>query len=91
MRLRSGSTTVEIKSGYGQSTRDELRSVQVAGRFTDEVTLLAAHVPPPEYAGRGDEYVKLSVVLPTTPDPDLEQFMRQWQRGRDDSTATTGT
>lgn len=59
--LRSGSTTVEVKSGYGQSTRDELRSVQVAGRFTDEVTLLAAHVPPPEYAGRGDEYVTMAV------------------------------
>ncbi|WP_420750562.1 imidazolonepropionase [Rhodococcus sp. O3] len=59
--LRSGSTTVEIKSGYGQSTRDELRSVQVAGRFTDEVTLLAAHVPPPEYADRGDEYVAMAV------------------------------
>lgn len=59
--LRSGSTTVEIKSGYGQSTRDELRSVQVASRFTDEVTLLAAHVPPPEYAGRGDEYVAMAV------------------------------
>lgn len=59
--LRSGSTTVEIKSGYGQSTRDELRSVQIAGRFTDEVTLLAAHVPPPEYAGRGDEYVAMAV------------------------------
>lgn len=59
--LRSGSTTVEIKTGYGQSTRDELRSVQVAGRFTDEVTLLAAHVPPPEYAGRGDEYVTMAV------------------------------
>lgn len=59
--LRSGSTTVEIKSGYGQSARDELRSVQVAGRFTDEVTLLAAHVPPPEYAGRADEYVAMAI------------------------------
>lgn len=59
--LRSGSTTVEIKSGYGQSARDELRSVQVASRFTDEVTLLAAHVPPPEYAGRADEYVTMAV------------------------------
>lgn len=42
---RSSSTTVEINVGYGQSARDKLRSVQVAGRFTDEVTLLAAHVP----------------------------------------------
>ncbi len=56
---RSGATTVEIKSGYGQTVSDELRSVQIAGRFTDEVTLLAAHVPPPEYAGRADEYVEL--------------------------------
>lgn len=59
--LRVGSTTVEIKTGYGQSTRDELRSAQVAGRFTDEVTLLAAHVPPPEYAGRADDYVAMAV------------------------------
>lgn len=59
--LRAGSTTVECKSGYGQSVADELRSVQVAGRFTDEVTLLAAHVAPPEYAGRIDEYVAMAV------------------------------
>ncbi|MEV0294715.1 imidazolonepropionase [Nocardia sp. NPDC050710] len=57
--LRSGSTTVECKTGYGQTTPDELRSAQVAGRFTDEVTLLAAHVPPPEYAGRADDYVAM--------------------------------
>lgn len=59
--LRSGSTTVECKTGYGQSTPDELRSAQIAGRFTDEVTLLAAHVPPPEFAGRADDYVAMVV------------------------------
>lgn len=57
--LRAGSTTVECKSGYGQTVADELRSVRIAGRFTDEVTLLAAHVPPPEYAGRTDDYVAM--------------------------------
>ncbi|MFD3743581.1 imidazolonepropionase [Nocardia sp. NPDC058633] len=57
--LRTGSTTVECKSGYGQTVADELRSVQIAARFTDEVTLLAAHVPPPEYAGRPDDYVRM--------------------------------
>ncbi|MEV0060884.1 imidazolonepropionase [Nocardia sp. NPDC050718] len=57
--LRAGSTTVECKSGYGQTVADELRSVRIAGRFTDEVTLLAAHVPPPEYAGRADDYVAM--------------------------------
>nr|WP_228536723.1 imidazolonepropionase [Nocardia sp. XZ_19_231] len=57
--LRAGSTTVECKSGYGQTVADELRSVRIAARFTDEVTLLAAHVLPPEYAGRADEYVTM--------------------------------
>jgi imidazolonepropionase len=57
--LRAGSTTVECKTGYGQSVEHELRSARVAGRFTDEVTLLAAHVPPPEYAGRADDYVAM--------------------------------
>ncbi|MGV9638910.1 imidazolonepropionase [Nocardia rhamnosiphila] len=57
--LRSGSTTVECKTGYGQRTADELRSARIAGRYTDEVTLLAAHVPPPEYAGRTDDYVRM--------------------------------
>ncbi|WP_280303361.1 imidazolonepropionase, partial [Nocardia neocaledoniensis] len=59
--VRAGSTTVECKSGYGQTVEDELRSVRIAGRYTDEVTLLAAHVPPPEYAGRADEYVRMVV------------------------------
>ncbi len=57
--LRSGTTTAEAKTGYGQTVADELRGVRVAGRFTDEVTLLAAHVPPPEYAGRADDYVAM--------------------------------
>ncbi|GAA3203232.1 hypothetical protein GCM10020255_108980 [Rhodococcus baikonurensis] len=58
--LRSGSTTVECKTGYGQNTESELRSALIAGQFTDEVTLLAAHVPPPEYAGRADDYVAMA-------------------------------
>jgi len=57
--LRSGSTTFEIKSGYGLTVDDELRAVQVAGEFTDEVTFLGAHVVPAEFAGQSDEYVDL--------------------------------
>jgi imidazolonepropionase len=41
-----GTTTVEIKSGYGLTVDDEARSLQVAGRFTDETTFLGAHVVP---------------------------------------------
>jgi len=58
---RSGTTTVECKSGYGQSVADELRSLDVAGRQTTETTLLAAHVTPPEFAGRTDDYVRMVV------------------------------
>ncbi|EKT81098.1 imidazolonepropionase [Rhodococcus opacus M213] len=57
--LRSGSTTVECKTGYGQTVAHELRSTTIAASLTDEVTLLAAHVPPPEYAGRADDYVAM--------------------------------
>jgi imidazolonepropionase len=54
-----GTTTIEIKSGYGLSVTDEARSLRVAGDFTDETTFLGAHVVPPEYLQRTDEYVSL--------------------------------
>ena len=41
-----GTTTVEIKSGYGGSTRDEVRSLQIAREFTAETTYLGAHYVP---------------------------------------------
>jgi imidazolonepropionase len=44
--LRQGTTTVEIKSGYGLSVHDEARSLAVARQFTDETTFLGAHVVP---------------------------------------------
>ena len=59
--LTQGTTTVECKSGYGQSVADEARSLSVAGQYTPETTLLAAHVVPPEFAGRADDYVRLVV------------------------------
>jgi DnaJ-class molecular chaperone len=34
---------------------------------------------------RGDEYVKLKVMLPAKPDPELERFMGQWQANQGDS------
>jgi imidazolonepropionase len=44
--LRQGTTTVEIKSGYGLTVHDEARSLAVARQFTDETTYLGAHVVP---------------------------------------------
>ncbi|UPL12745.1 imidazolonepropionase [Microbacterium sufflavum] len=59
--LAQGTTTVEIKSGYGLSVEDEERLVRLAAEITPEVTFLGAHVVPPEYADRADEYVNLVV------------------------------
>lgn len=61
--LRQGTTSVEAKSGYGLSTEAEIKSLEAirdaASRWPGTVksTLLAAHVVPPEYSGRADEYV----------------------------------
>ena len=57
--LRSGTTTIESKSGYGLTVDDERRSLEVAAEHTSEVTFLGAHVVPPEFAGRSDDYVHL--------------------------------
>jgi imidazolonepropionase len=57
--LRSGTTTIEIKSGYGLTTDDETRLLRLAGELTDEVTFLGAHVTPPEFADEPDAYVDL--------------------------------
>ena len=54
-----GTTTVEIKGGYGLSVKDEARSMRIAAEFTSETTFLGAHVVPPEFADRRSEYVDL--------------------------------
>ncbi|MGV9764489.1 imidazolonepropionase [Micromonospora tulbaghiae] len=57
--LRQGTTTAEIKSGYGLTVADEARSLRIAAEFTDDTTFLGAHVVPAEYADRPDDYVGL--------------------------------
>ena len=60
--LRSqGTTTIEIKSGYGLSVADEERLVRLAAEVTDEVTFLGAHVVPAEFADDREAYVDLVV------------------------------
>lgn len=54
-----GTTTVEIKSGYGLTVADEARAVRLAGEVSGEVTYLGAHVVPAEFVGRADDYVAL--------------------------------
>ena len=57
--LHSGTTTIEIKSGYGLTVKDEVRSLSIAKQLTNETTFLGAHVVPGEYKGKADDYVDL--------------------------------
>ena len=56
---RAGITTIEIKSGYGLTAADEASCLRIAGELTGETTFLGAHVVPPEFADRADDYVEL--------------------------------
>ncbi len=56
-----GVTHFECKTGYGLTVEDELRGIRIAAEFTNEVTLLAAHVVPPEFADDPDAYVQLII------------------------------
>ena len=77
--LASGTTTIEIKSGYGLTERDELRSIEIAKRFTEETTLLAAHVIPLEFKNDPDAYVALIVdsIIPASSAKWIDVFCDQ--------------
>ena len=57
--LAQGTTTLEIKSGYGLTVADEERALALAATVSDEVTFLGAHVVPAEFADDRDAYVDL--------------------------------
>ena len=77
--LSFGTTTVEIKSGYGLSENDERRSVDIASDFTDETTLLAAHVIPMEFKENPDAYVELIIekIIPQSTAKWIDVFCDQ--------------
>jgi imidazolonepropionase len=56
---RQGTTTVEIKSGYGLTVADEQRLLRIASEFTDETTFLGGHVVPAEFREDRDGYLDL--------------------------------
>jgi len=77
--LASGTTTIEIKTGYGLTQRDELRSLEIAKTFTDETTLLAAHVIPDEFKSNPDAYVDLIInsIIPSSTSKWIDVFCDQ--------------
>ncbi len=54
-----GTTTVEIKSGYGLTVDAEVRALRIASEFTPETTFLGAHVVPPQWRADRAGYVDL--------------------------------
>jgi imidazolonepropionase len=80
--LRTGTTTVEAKSGYGLSLEDELKTLRAIKRVDAETplsyvpTLLAAHDVPPEYRSRRDEYVRLVIeeIIPAVAREQLAEY-----------------
>ena len=86
--LRSGTTTIEAKSGYGLDRATELRMLQVFAGLNAEgpirsarcpkivPTLLAAHTVPPEFATRRDDYIRWIVdeLIPKVAKANLARY-----------------
>lgn len=81
--LANGTTTLEVKSGYGLSMADELRCLGILRELQGEAglpriipTFLGAHALPAEYSGRADAYVSLIVeeMLPAVADQQVAEY-----------------
>ena len=80
---RHGTTTVEAKSGYGLNLESELKSLEAIRAAAREwpgtvvPTFLGAHMVPPEYRGRSQEYVDLvsNEMMPAVAKRKLAQFV----------------
>lgn len=80
--LRTGTTTIEAKSGYGLTLEDELKILRAIKRLNTETSLryvptfLGAHDIPPEYKAHREQYVALLVdeMLPRVAEEKLAEF-----------------
>jgi imidazolonepropionase len=80
--LRTGTTTVEAKSGYGLTVEDELKILRAIKRLDEETplryvpTFLGAHDVPEEYRERRAEYIALVTeeMLPRVASEKLAEY-----------------
>ena len=80
--MRLGITTAECKTGYGLTLQDELKVLRVYRELSETQpvrivpTLLAAHIVPPEYASRRDDYIRLITqeMIPAVSEEGLADF-----------------
>lgn len=78
-----GTTTLEIKSGYGLDLENELKQLRVIKTLKDELpltivpTFLGAHSVPPEFAGRREEYIELVIneMIPAVASGNLAEYI----------------
>ena len=78
-----GTGAIEIKSGYGLTTEDEIKMLRVIRRLKDsspisiKATFLGAHAIPLEYKGKQSEYVDLIIneMIPMVSAEDLADFI----------------
>jgi imidazolonepropionase len=78
-----GTTTVEVKSGYGLEIAEEMKILRVIQRLRADPslelvpTLLAAHALPPRFRGRSSDYVEEVVrrLIPAVAQHKLAEFI----------------
>ena len=81
--IAMGTGAIEIKSGYGLTTEDELKMLRVIGRIAKntplavKATFLGAHAVPRNYKGRQTEYVELicDTMLPEVAKQGIAEFV----------------
>lgn len=81
--IRKGTGCIEIKSGYGLNTADELKMLRVIKRLKKTTplkvvaTFLGAHAVSREYAGRQSEYVDLVIheMIPAVAKENLAEYI----------------
>jgi len=81
--MQLGTAAVEIKSGYGLNTSDELKMLRVIKRLKQDMplkivaTFLGAHAVPAEYKGKQSDYVDLVIneMIPIVASEELADFI----------------
>jgi len=81
--IKQGTGAVEIKSGYGLNTEDEVKMLRVIKRLKENTpikiksTFLAAHAVPTEYNGKQEKYVNyvINETLPVVAAEELADYI----------------
>jgi imidazolonepropionase len=80
--LEHGTTTIEIKTGYGLETASELKTLEVIevlrweSPLDIQATFLGAHEVPDEYQGKKQEYIDLVIheMIPQAAETGIARF-----------------